>query len=375
MKIIDTEAMWVEIPLIPLAEGGISPYRGHNLPVGKGLVNAASLIYKIVTDEGIIGWGESNRIINRDTHLAIFENLIKPAILGKDPYDVFTICSQLLRSVETPIASNGIISGIEIACWDIIGQACGQPICNLIGGQIREKVEIAYCLGIYSEEETIKKIEQIKAQNYSVIKTKGGENVELDIRRAHFFREQLGNEIKLRIDMNQAYDVSEAIRYLNGVDELNLEYIEQPIPTNQFSALQSLRARAKTPIAINEDCYIRHNLYECIKRNAIDIAVVDLDQIGGITRMTKISNLCSEAGIPLAHHCGFDMGIKLAAILHVNAALEAFTHAMDSTYMGHQDDILEEKIVIENGSYKVPELPGLGIVVDEEKIRRYTVDK
>ncbi len=221
-----------------MAEGGIAPYRGHNLPVGKGLVKASSLIYKVVTDEGIIGWGESNQIINKATHLAIFENLIKPAILGRDPYDVLKICSQLLRSIETPVASNGIISGVEIACWDIIGKACNQPVYNLIGGRIRENIEIAYCLGIYSEEETVEKIKQIKAQKYRVIKTKGGENVELDIQRAHFFREQLGNEIKLRIDMNRAYDVSEAIRYLNGVDELNLEYIEQPIPTSQFSALQ-----------------------------------------------------------------------------------------------------------------------------------------
>jgi L-alanine-DL-glutamate epimerase-like enolase superfamily enzyme len=374
MKIVDVKSLIVEIPLIPLAEGGIAPYRGHNLPVGKGLVKASSLIYKVATDEGIIGWGESNQIINKTTHLAIFENLIKPVILGKDPYDVLKICSQLLRSIETPVASNGIISGVEIACWDIIGKACNQPVYNLIGGRIRENIEIAYCLGIYSEEETVEKIKQIKAQKYRVIKTKGGENVELDIQRAHFFREQLGNEIKLRIDMNRAYDVSEAIRYLNGVDGLNLEYIEQPIPTSQFSALQSLRARAKTPIAINEDCYIRHNLFECIKRNAIDIAVVDLDQIGGITRMTKIANLCSEAGLPLAHHCGFDMGIKLAAILHVNAALEAFTHAMDSTYMAHQDDILTEKIVVKDGNYLVPELPGLGITVDEEKVEKYTVD-
>ncbi len=144
-------------------------------------------------------------------------------------------------------------------------------------------------------------------------------------------------------------------------------------PAN-FLPFRSLRARTKTPIAINEDCYIRHNLFECIKRNAIDIAVVDLDQIGGITRMTKIANLCSEAGLPLAHHCGFDMGIKLAAILHVNAALEAFTHAMDSTYMAHQDDILTEKIVVKDGNYLVPELPGLGITVDEEKVEKYTVD-
>ncbi len=374
MKIVDVKSMMVEIPLIPLIEGGISPYRGHNLPHGTGLLNASSCIYKIITDEGLVGWGESNRIINNATQMAILENFIKPAILGQDPFDVNVICTKLLRSIETPIATNGIISGIEIACWDIIGKACNQPIYNLLGGLIRKDIEIAYCLGIYSTEETEKKLNQIKEQNYKVVKTKGGENVNLDIQRAHFFREQLGDEIELRIDMNQAYDVSEAIRYINGVDELDLEYIEQPIPINQFSALQSLRARSKTPIAINEDCYIRHNLFECIKRNAIDIAVVDLDQIGGITRVSKIANLCSEAGIPLAHHCGFDLGIKLAAILHVNAALAAFTHAVDSTYMSHQDDILTEKIPVKNGYYSVPEFPGLGIHVDDEKLNRYVIN-
>lgn len=375
MKIHDILLTNVKIPLIPLSEGGIAPYRGHNLARGTGLTHAVSCIFKVITDDGIIGWGETNPIINLKVQRALFEVYIKPLMLGKDPHEINLLSQQVTKAFEPPLATKSMLAGIDVACWDILGKAAGQPIYNLLGGMVRNKAGIAYCLGLEEFNTTKEKLIQIKEQGYKTLKTKGGEDVAYDIKRAEFLRNCVGSDFNLRIDMNQAYDISQAVRYLAGVEKLDLEYIEQPIAINQFDALASLRKRSKTPIAINEDSYIRHNLFECIRRNAIDIAVVDLDPSGGISELVRVANICLEAGLPLAHHCGFDMGIKLAAILQIYAAKPAFSHPTDSTYMAHSNDLLTEKIKIMDGSYMVPEGPGLGIEVDEDKLKFYRVDE
>ncbi|MEA4907423.1 MAG: mandelate racemase/muconate lactonizing enzyme family protein [Anaerolineaceae bacterium] len=374
MKIEQIELFVVRIPLIPITAGGIAPYRGHNLPPGQGLTSAASCIYKVVTDDGLVGWGETNPVVNFSFHRALFEEVLRPALIGSDPLNREEICRKISPSFAPPLFSRSLLAGIDMACWDILGQAANRPVYDLLGGMIRERVGIAYCIGIFEEEATREKILSIREQGFPTLKIKGGGDVVSDVQRTFAAREHTGPEMNLRIDMNQGYDFTQAARFLNSTESLDLEYIEQPLPVNQFDAMAALRSRCKTPVAINEDCYIPHNLFEFIRQKAIDLAVVDLDPLGGISALVKVANYCAEAGLPLAHHCGFDMGIKLAAILQVYAARPALSHAVDSTYMGHADDILVEPIQIVEGHYLVPQGPGLGVTVDEDKIRRYSLE-
>jgi L-alanine-DL-glutamate epimerase-like enolase superfamily enzyme len=260
-----------------------------------------------------------------------------------------------------------------MACWDLMGKATNQPIYKLLGGKVRDKIEIAYCFGITDIPTVQKKIQEIKDQGYLAFKTKGGRDVIFDIERTQAIREEAGKSMKLRVDMNQGYSLIDAITYVNGVSDCQLEYLEQPIRVNNIDSLASLRSRSTVPIAINEDCYIPNNFLETIKRNAIDVGVIDLEPLGGITELVKAAHIANEAGIPLAHHCGWDMGIKLAAVLQTVSSLAAFTQPMDSTYMAHADDVLKEKINVINGHYYPSTEPGLGIEVDEEKIAKYAV--
>ena len=374
MKISEIQLIFVKIPVIPLSEGGIAPYRGHDRPKGQGLSNALSCIFKVSTDEGIIGWGETNPIINLGVTRSIFEVYIKPLLIGKDPIGINSVIAQAGKKFEPPIDIKGILTGIEVACWDITGKAAHQPVYNLLGGKVRNQIQIAYCLGLEDLDVTKERIAAIKAEGFSTLKTTGGSDLNFDIKRAEFIRDCCGDDFNFRVDMNEAYDFAQATKYFAAVEHLGLEYVEQPIRVNQFEALAALRRRSKTPIAINEDCYIPHNLFEYILQDAIDVAVVDLDPSGGISELVKIADFSEEAGLPLVHHCGFDLGIKLAAILQVTSSKQAFSMAIDSTYMTHRDDILSEKIKIKNGCYVTPDKPGLGVDVDEDKIRFYKID-
>ncbi len=371
MKIIGIEMTPVEIPVIPLSEGGIAPYRGSQDKVGT--TKATSLIFKVTTDEGIAGWGEMNPIISVKLTKALLDDYIAPLVIGQNPFDLKKIMRSFSPVYNPQINTKSFLTGIEMACWDIMGKAVNKPVYELLGGKVRERIDIAYALGMLDIGETKEKIAQVKAEGFRTLKTKGGKDVVWDVKRTIAMREAAGDDFEIRVDMNQGYDTPMAMRYLRGVEDCDLQYIEQPIKVNKFDDLKSLRDRTRTPIGINEDCYIPGNLLEAIRRAAIDIAIVDFEPLGGITELIRLESIAQEADLPLAHHCGWDMGVKLAAILHATSTMPAFSYAMDSTYQAHGDDVLTEKIRIDSGSYLVPEGPGLGVEVDEQKLRYLAV--
>lgn len=367
MKIQHIEMFPVVVPVIPLEKGGIAPYRGSQDKIGT--TKATSLIFKVTTDEGIIGWGEMNAIISTKLTFALLEEYIKPLVIGKSPFEIRKIMGEFSPVYNPQINTKSFLTGIEMACWDIMGKATDQPVYDLLGGKVRERIDIAYALGILDIEETKEKISQIKEEGYRTLKTKGGKDVNADIKRAKAMREAGGEDFEFRVDMNQGYDTLQALKYLRGVDEYNLQFIEQPIKVNKFDDLKSLRERTGVPIGINEDCYIPNNLMQAIKRGCIDVAIVDFEPLGGISELVRLHHLAEEADLPLAHHCGWDMGVKTAAILHATSTMPNFSYPMDSTYPAHGDDVLIEGIKIDNGSYVIPNGPGLGVEVDEEKLK------
>lgn len=362
----------VEIPAIPLTEGGIAPYRGSQDKVGTE--KATSLIFKVMTDEGIVGWGEMNPIISSKLTQAILDDYIKPLVIGKSPFDLKKIMREFSPIYNPHINTKSFLTGVEMACWDIMGKALGKPIYELLGGKVRDEIEIAYALGILDIEQTKEKISQIKEEGFRTLKTKGGKDVVSDIKRAEAMRLAGGPDFEFRVDMNQAYNTPEALHYLRSVEDYGLQFIEQPIIVNHLDDFKSLRERTRVPMGMNEDCYIPNNLLEAIKRGCIDVAVVDLEPLGGITELSRLQSIAEESHLPLAHHCGWDMGVKLSAILHSTSTMASFTYPMDSTYMAHSDDILTERIKVENGCYLIPDGPGLGVEVDEEKINYLAVN-
>lgn len=371
VKIRSIEMTVVEVPVISLEEGGIAPYAGSQDKAGTSA--ATSVIYKVMTDDGIVGWGEMNPVITLKLSRELLEQYIKPNLIGRDPFEINRMMKTFAPVYNPQVNTLSFLTGVEMACWDIIGKSLNKPIHSLLGGKVRDRIQIAYAVGILDHVETREKVAQIRQEGYTTLKTKGGKDVHFDIERARVMREAGGPDFSLRVDMNQGYDVPTALRYLKQVEELDLQYVEQPIPAGRFDDLAALRLRTATPIAVNEDCYLKGNLFKAIKRGSIDAAVPDMEPIGGIAQLARLASVAEEAGLPLAHHCAWDMGIKLAAILQATSAMPAFTYPMDSTYFSHRTDVLTDIIKVENGAYTVPDGPGLGVEVDEEKLEHLSI--
>ncbi len=371
MKISKITTFPVEIPLIPAEEGGLRPFVS-----GFHQVNSArSIIVKVETDEGITGWGEmKDQFLRPDIMKAIIENRYGEAIIGQDPFLIHRIRQQMSLTVSNQYMTGSFYAcGVEMACWDIMGKALSQPVHNLIGGKIRSEIPICHVSGYLDIETTRSLVKKAKRRGYKTFKTKAGRNVGYDLERIQEIRQEAGDAMKLRIDPNQKYSLPEALRFINGAERLNLEFLEQPIRINSFSDLASLRQRSRVPIAINEDCYLEHNFFKAIRENAIDAACPEIETLGGITGLMEINSVARQANVPLAHHHAFDLGIKTAAIIQATATLSNFDLAMDSTYYAHADFILSPPLEIKDGSFVIPEGPGLGIEVDEEKLRQYGI--
>ncbi|MCG8478198.1 MAG: mandelate racemase/muconate lactonizing enzyme family protein [Spirochaetales bacterium] len=372
MKITDITMGMVRVPVTRLEDGGIAPYRGSRDKVGT--TEAMSCVFRVSTDEGIVGWGEMNPIINYDVTRSLVDDYIKPSVIGTDPFERNAVMSRFGVVYNPQVNTRSFLTGVEMAIWDIVGKALNRPVYELLGGKVRDDVRIAYCVGMLGVEETARKITQVRDEGFTCFKTKGGKNVDRDIRTTIAMRDAIGGDFGIRMDMNQGYDMVQAIHYIDGVEGCRLEYVEQPLAVNNLDGTRSLRGRGKTPVGINEDCYIPGNLYRAIKMDAIDCGIVDLEPLGGIGALTRPASIAEEAGIPLAHHCGWDMGIKLAAILHAVSAFPAFSLPIDSTYMAHTDDVLAERIDVRNGAFQAPDGPGLGVVVDEKKVAALAVE-
>jgi L-alanine-DL-glutamate epimerase-like enolase superfamily enzyme len=149
--------------------------------------------------------------------------------------------------------------------------------------------------------------------------------------------------------------------------------MEQPIRVDSHRSRARLRRRLRHPIAPNEDTYIPHNLQSLIEAGAMDVAVVDLTPAGGIAGLRQQTSILEDAGIPFTHHCAFDLGIRTAAILHAVSGIPGFSLPPDSTYYAWEDDVIADPFEVEDGTLSVPEKPGLGIDVDEDKIEEYRV--
>jgi L-alanine-DL-glutamate epimerase-like enolase superfamily enzyme len=358
MKIDNIKVTLVEIPQLP----PLAPYRSHirsSSTTTKGIV-------EINTEGGLTGLGEFNlnflpgvnaSAINADAQWA----------LGQQANDLESFHAAC--PLETRLKS-----GIEIAMWDISGKAAGVPVAMLIGGILRPQVELAACMGIQSYEKAGEIATLYVEQGFTTLKTKAGSDMHEDLEMVRGIRDAVGMKLKLRIDPNRAYSPEEALELCKHLEQYELEYLEQPIPAEPLADAKWLGEQTSVPIALNESVVGPESAWEILRQGASNLLLPDTHIAGGILPCVKIGHLVESAGATCIMHCGHDLGPKTAAMIHVAASCAAYKLGNDSTYYGLQDDIITVPFEIKDGHIAVPEAPGLGIDIDQDKLNRYTIE-
>jgi D-galactarolactone cycloisomerase len=347
-----------------------------------------ALLVEVNTDEGITGWGEcyGPAAVGK----AVIDSQLKSQVIGKDPFDVEVIWEHLYNRIKdygmSGMTISGI-SGIDIALWDIIGQACNKPVHKLIGGCFRDKIE-AYATGFYFKkldrvnEEAVEEALVYASQGFQSMKMKIGlGSMKKDLYRIEQVKKAIGDDIKLMVDANHCYTKSAAKILGQELGRMGIYWFEEPISPEDLDGYAELTAQLDVPIAGGENEFTRYPFREIIKRKAMDIVQPDVCAAGGITECKKIAALAYADWIQCVPHAWGSI-IGLTATIHFIASLPDCPPCLvpvapmlefEQTFNPFRDQLSEEPLVHEKGIVKVPEKPGLGLTIDRKLIEKYLV--
>jgi glucarate dehydratase len=339
-------------------------------------------IIEVMTDEGITGIGETyggNEIVHA-------VETAKPLLIGLDPLQTGLIQHRLgvfCISYETQVPAVAR-AGIEMACLDAAGKAIGQPVHALLGGAVRDRVEVAAYLffryrskdgvgGEDSPEAIVSRAEQlVERHGLRAIKLKGGVlSPEIEMRAIRQLRERFPDS-PLRWDPNAAWSVETSIRVARRLDRegIDLEYLEDPT-ANLEGMSQARQAVPSIPLATNMCLVSFEQLAPGIRMRSVDVILSDVHFWGGFQANQKMAAVAEAFGLGIGMHSDRELGISTAAMVHLAAALPRLTYAIDSHYHDQVDDIIAEPWIYQQGHFAVPNGPGLGVTLDPDKVEKY----
>jgi D-galactarolactone cycloisomerase len=348
----------------------------------------ASCIVEILTDEGITGFGECYG--PAATCKTIVDTLLKPRVVGRDPFDTEPIWEDLYNRVKdyglTGMTIAGI-SGVDIALWDIVGRALCKPVHKLLGGAHRKEV-IAYATGLYFidmdrlTEEAVEEAVGYAEQGFRAIKMKIGlGDLKKDAARVAAVRRAIGPDIQLAVDANHCFSVPNAIRLGRMLEPHDILWFEEPISPEDHDGYVEVTHALDMAVAGGENDFTRWGFRDLIARKAMDIVQPDLCAAGGFSECRKIAALASAFGVECVPHA-WGSAIGLAATVQFLAALADQPPAFrpmppmlefEQTPNPLRDHLALTPIEQKAGIVAVPEGSGLGIEIDRAILKQYKV--
>ena len=385
MRIAGVHATWLQVP--------IPPERQHVSDFGR-IDTFDTVLVRIKTECGRTGFGEAKAGVGSAAPCqglaAIVDQELAPLLLGQDPRDIGRLWDLMYNGTRAHYAlarghgfpalgRRGLnicaISGVDIALWDLLGQALGAPVWRLLGGRRAERMP-AYASGGWADAKGI------GAQLKGYVERGGFQAVKMRVgvmdgsparsaERVIAAREALGPHIGLACDAHGTFTVSEAKAFCHMVRDCDLMWFEEPVTADDRAGLAEVRASCHVPIATGESEFTRFDFRELCELRAADVLQPDLAICGGISEGMRIGALAAAFNLRLAPHLwtgapAFMAGLHLAAASPAGFILE---YSLGASPMLHE--LIEEDIAVEDGTIAIPDRPGLGITVSDDFVERH----
>jgi L-alanine-DL-glutamate epimerase-like enolase superfamily enzyme len=361
------------IPPLPLSENPMKITRifAHrvDLPLhegsykwsgGKSVTVFDSTIIGVETDEGLTGYGEVCPL--GPFYLPAYAEGVRaglrelaPHLLGFDPRQL----QVLNHRMDAALKGHAYVkSGIDIACWDLLGKSCGIPVCELLGGRFGEAVRLYRAISQESPDVMAEKVAGYRAQGYSRFQLKVGGDPDTDIERIHAVRGMLLPGDRLVADANTGWTQHEAVRVVRGVRDLDV-YIEQPCLT--YEECLAVRRLTDHPFVLDENIDSLEMLLRAKADLAMDVVNLKISKLGGLTKTRQVRDLCVSMGIAMTLEDSWGGDITTAAIAHLAHSTPEelrFTSTDFNSYVTVSNAAGAPQR--ENGWLKAPTRPGLG---------------
>jgi|SRR5436190_6433433 len=357
-----------------------------NTPIGH------HYIVRIETDEGVVGWGETPAVAtwggphgmyfgeDAGTVRYVVHTYLLPVLEGEDPRQIGA-CHRLMdRSIKGhPYAK----AAVDLALHDIAGKAAGVPVYELLGGKLRDSIPVCHSLGIMDVQPAVDEAIVAVREGIGTIKCKTGLDPKRDVELVAKLRETVGPDVKIRVDANEAYPTArEAARITNEMEPYGIVFHEQPVAG--FEALAEVARMIRVPIMADESAWYPRDILRLHELRAADILSLYYTKPGGLYRAKEVVAVAKACDFTSDIGGSIEMGIGVAANLHLGVSSEILTWAsvcpvpnpdgsspvtIAGTY--YLDDIVKEPLRYEAGQLYAPDKPGLGVEVDEAKLKKY----
>jgi muconate cycloisomerase len=343
-----------------------------------GTIDAVNvLLVRLYTDTGLEGLGEAVTLGGPtwsdetvETAQLIIERYLMPRLVGASPLAISAVLEDMARRVKGHFFAK---AAIECALFDLLGKAHDLPVYALLGGQCRERIPLSWSLASGDIEAEIAEARQWMTQGQRIFKLKTGVGApEYDVERVAALRAALGETADLRIDANQGWDVSTAIRTLRQMEPYDLTFAEQPVPRWNVQGLADIRRAAAMPIMADESVCTPQEALQVATRHAAQIFSLKLTKSGGFLASKTIAGIAEAAGIACYVGCMIETSVGTAAYLHFTVSTPQVTYGCE--LFGPlllQDDIVVNPVRYTAGHIEAPQGPGLGVSLDEAKVERY----
>jgi muconate cycloisomerase len=366
MKIIAAEIQSTRIPVI----------RAHQMAIGTTYFQE-NVVIKLFNEDGVYGVGEAPHMVGHSqlgetphTVRVIMRHKLVPAILGLNTFNQEALTVALNKAVPGNQRAKG---AIVMAAYDLAGKALNTPVYNLLGGKVRDIIPLSWSLPIVDVKTAVNEGVQMIERGWRILKVKVGRmSPDKDIEMVRVLRETVGEEIRLRADANQAYDLKTALYVLDRLARYNLDFFEQPVHMDDLEGMTEITRQSPIPIMADEAAKSPTALIEIAKRRAADYVSIYIIGPGGLVNSKKM------AAIAEAFRMRGYVGGALESVIGASAGihLAASSPAIDlGCEMGGQyllkDDFGQEAIRMKEGAFVVPDGPGLGVRLDEDKLEAY----
>jgi L-alanine-DL-glutamate epimerase-like enolase superfamily enzyme len=379
MKITDVEVIVLE---------GAEAYRAPSASEEAPGVRHVCLV-KVSTDAGIVGWSDVEtqpQVAKAAVEAPVsgsgmFEGL-KALAVGQDPFEVERLWDRLYRGsiyYGRRGAAIQAISGIDIACWDIMGKATGRPVYQLLGAGYRDRVR-AYASTLFrpTPEAMAAATREYLSRGFTAVKFGWGvfgEDPARDVELVAAAREAAGPAVELMVDAGWLVrrTPKEAARMVRDLEPYRPYWIEEPLAPDDYDGYAALASAVATPIAAGEQEATLWGFDTLIHRGRVDIVQPDLSRCGGFTVARKVADLAELRNVAVCPHAWLT-DLLTAASLHLNAYLKRSLFLEFNVSASPMiRDLCHEPLQLEDGFLRVPQGPGLGVEVDEETMARYRV--
>ena len=336
-----------------------------------------TMVVRITTSDGIVGYGEGQSPVSPRTSKTIVEDLCRPILMGADPFDVEYLWQRMFTAMRERGHYTGFfidaLAGCDIALWDIIGKATAKPVHKVLGGRYRDRIPLYAGVSGSTPEAAATQAAKHVSQGYGGLKihTTHGRAEILEIVAA--VREQVGPQIKLMVDLHTQYSVPEATLLGRGLEELDVMWLESPTAPEDIPGQAALAQALDMSVAIGEWTRTRYELREVFERRACDITMPDIARTG-LTEGKRIASLADTYNIPVTPHIGGGGILSIAATVQFSATIPNFL-IMEHSPEAYESkgQITTRKPIVENGAFVIDDMPGLGVVIDTEALESFVI--